>query len=353
MGFQFHKIILSIGVMLALSLQLWAAESDPSTSATPNATNTATQDALLQIQEQLRATQLSLADGLQQSQAMTARIQALEQTMAAQHAADVDLARRSQQWTLTLICIFGVAALAIMSLMVYFQWQAFLHVAEMSTRQTAALPLGDPRLVSAASAVSQLAAPGRAQVESSNSRLLGAVERLERRIRELEHETHVPLAEKNQPAEKPAGQPNPAIPAAVAAQPQVAAAPKNGHANGTNGTPGKSQDTLDREECIANLFSEGQALLNAGEAEKALECFEGALRLFPRHPEALVKKGTALEKLGRLDEAIVCYDQAIESDNALTVAYLQKGGLFNRLARYDEALKCYERALQTQEKKTA
>lgn len=196
----------------------------------------------------------------------------------------------------------------------------------------------------ATATVSQLAAPGRAAVENSNTRLLGAVEKLEQRISELEHTTHSPIGEKNLPAE---------VSAVPVAQSSVSTQSGSTGGNGNGKTNAKSQDTLDREECIANLFSEGQALMNTGEAEKALDCFEVALRLFPKHPEALVKKGTALEKLGRLDEAIVCYDQAIESDNALTVAYLQKGGLFNRLARYDEALKCYERALQTQEKKPA
>ena len=106
----------------------------------------------------------------------------------------------------------------------------------------------------------------------------------------------------------------------------------------------------DREECVANLLAEGQKLIEAHEPEKALECFDMALAMQPKHAEALVKKGGALEKLDRLDEAIACYDRAIEADNSLAIAYLQKGGLFNRLARYDEALQCYEQALRTQEK---
>ena len=92
-------------------------------------------------------------------------------------------------------------------------------------------------------------------------------------------------------------------------------------------------------------------LLDAQDPEKALECFDLALGMEPKHAEALVKKGGALEKLGRTDEAIACYDRAIAANSALTIAHLHKGGLFNRLARYDEALQCYEQALRTQEKK--
>jgi tetratricopeptide (TPR) repeat protein len=344
MGFTINKFLLTAGVIIALGMRLWAADTNSFTaSSAPATTNTDTQNALLQIQEQLRAAQLSLADDLHQSQALTARIDALEQSIAVQHAADVAMAQRAQQWTLALIALFGLAALGILSLMVYFQWKSFLQLAEISARQIAAVNSGDTKALPVVdSAVGQLASPGRVAVESSNARLLGAVEKLEKRILELEHDIQPPLAEKNLA-------PGQADPQKIEPAPATASAPSavNGRANG------KTQDTLDREECIANLFAEGQALMNAGEAEKALECYEVALRLSPRHPEALVKKGAALEKLGRLDEAIVWYDHAIEADNALTVAYLQKGGLFNRLARYDEALRCYERALQTQEKKSA
>ena len=103
---------------------------------------------------------------------------------------------------------------------------------------------------------------------------------------------------------------------------------------------------------ISNPAYGDQSLVGANEPEKALECFDEALGLQPKHAEALVKKGGALEKLGRLDEAIACYDRALEANDGMTIAYLHKGGLFNRMARYDEALQCYEQALRTQEKKT-
>ena len=167
--------------------------------------------------------------------------------------------------------------------------------------------------------VAGLAAPGRVAVESANAHLLGVVERCRKRILELEHAGRAPLGA-----------------SASSAEPE--------HKNGT------ARVSNDRDECIANLLAEGQSLLGDNEPEKALECFDVALGLDPKHAEALVKKGGALEKLGRTDDAIACYDRAIEANGALTIAYLQKGGLFNRMARYDEALQCYEQALHTQEK---
>jgi tetratricopeptide (TPR) repeat protein len=170
----------------------------------------------------------------------------------------------------------------------------------------------------------ELAAPGRAAVELSNARLFGVVERLEKRILELEQTARIPLGDAASPA----------VP-------------------GANGTPPASDGpgAAARDRQVASLLVEGQSLLGANEPEKALERFNQALALHSKHAETLVKKGGALEKLNRLDEAIACYDRAIEADGLMTIAYLHKGGLFNRLARYDEALLCYEQALQTQEKK--
>jgi tetratricopeptide (TPR) repeat protein len=283
----------------------------------------------LQIQEQLHATQLAIDNGRREAEAeaatntaaLTARLQALEQTITDQRASEVEAARKTQQIALFMAGAFGLIGLGIMLLMVYFQWRVFTQLIKITTRQPSALALGSHRALPLVEAANELAAPARAAVESSNARLLGVVERLEKRILELEQIARAPLAE-------------PAAPSAAT----------------TNGSPA---DADDREECVANLITEGQSLLVANEPQKALECFDVALQLQPRHAEALVKKGGALEKLGRLDDAIACYDHAIEADGSMTIAYLHKGGLFNRMARYDEALRCYEQALQTQEKKFA
>ncbi len=312
------------------STRAFAAETDPvSPPPSVEATTQAVVNGYLQIQEQLHATQLAIdnsrreaeAEAATNAAALTARIQALEQTITDQRASEVDAARKTQQIALFMAGAFGLIGLGIMLLMVYFQWRVFTQLIKITTRQPSALALGNHRALPLVEAANELAAPARAAVESSNARLLGVVERLEKRILELEQIARAPLAE-------------PAAPSAA----------------NENGSP---PDANDREECVANLITEGQSLLGANEPQKALECFDVALQLQPKHAEALVKKGGALEKLGRLDDAIACYDHAIEADGSMTIAYLHKGGLFNRMARYDEALRCYEQALQTHEKKFA
>jgi tetratricopeptide (TPR) repeat protein len=279
-----------------------------------------TANGLLQIQQQLHDTQLAIEQNRQQMEAearrnaeeMTARLQSLQQVIAAQRQSEIEAVQKTQQMILVLGVSFGGVGLAVLLLMAYLQWRAVARLAELiSVRQTE-FALDQGRVAPALTAG--------VTVEQSNARLFAMVEHLEKRILELKQVTRAPLAETT----------------------TAAAAP---------GAGSPATTSSDRDECVANLVSEGQSLLSANEPQKALECFEVALGLHPRHPEALVKKGGALEKLGRLDEAIACYDQAIEADGGMTIAYLHKGGLFNRLSRYDEALQCYERALQTQEKK--
>jgi tetratricopeptide (TPR) repeat protein len=267
--------------------------ADETNSISPPPSDATVQNALngyLQIQEQLHATQIALENSREEAAAaaqrnasdMAARIQALEQTIAAQRASDVDSARKTQQLTLMLAGAFGTAGLAVMLLLVYFQWRVVKQLVELPALQPSAFALGNGLAPMPGTSV---------VVEQSSARLFSAVDHLEKRILGLEQAVRVPLGEKKPSATRE----------------------KNGA--GSN----------DREECVANLIAEGQSLLGANEPEKALECFDVALGLNPKHAETLIKKGGVLEKLARLDEAIACYDRAIEADAAMTVAYLQKG----------------------------
>ncbi len=267
------------------------------------ATNDAVASGYFRLQEQLHATQLAMEQGQSAAVAaaksnadvLAARLQSLEQSVAAQRATDSETARKTQQLTLFLAGVFGLAGLGIMLLMGFFQWRAFSQLAEISAHQHAAS--------ANASAVHQLAAPGRATVETSNARLLDVVDQLEKRIHELE-----------------SGQ---------RSLPEIAVAAKPAD----------------------NLLAEGQNFLDANAPEKALECLEKIVSAHPDHALAQVKKALALEKLGRNDEALACYNRALAADGALAIAHLHKGGLLNQMRRYDEALQCYEEALRSQEKK--
>ena len=331
MNFTFRMKIFMVCAGLVFGARLFAADTNSISPPTPDGTAAqSAENGYLQIQAQLHDTQMAIeneraeavAAAQRNSSDMAARLQALEQNIDAQRKSDIESAQKAQELMLSLVAAFGSAGLAIMLLMVYFQWRVVKRLVD--------LPALQPQLLAAAS-VQSPPLIGNA-VGESNAKLFGAVDQLQKRILELEQSARGALAEKNPPATNGSHKISETVSEAKAET-------KNGDST-----------SKDREECVANLIVEGQALMDANNAEKALDCFDVALGLDAKHVEALVKKGGALEKLGRTDEAIACYDRAIEADNAATIAYLQKGGLFNRLARYDEALKCYEMALRTQEK---
>ena len=302
MNLNFKRNLSIAGAAIFLSARLLAAEVSP---ADTNDLSAVTRDEMaknyLQIQEQIHSSQLAIelnqqaAADVARSNAnvLTARLKSLEQSVAAQHVSDADAARKTQQLTMFMAGAFGLTGLGVMVLMVYFQWRAFTQLAQISSRQNAAM--------AGANAVHELAAPGRATVDASNAQLLNVVSRLEQRINELESgQKMLPVL--------------------------------------TNGR-------------LPDLLTEGQQYLDANAPLKALECFDQYLSMHPERAEALVKRAAALEKLGRNDEALACYNRAIAADGTVVVAHLHKGGLLNRLRRYDEALNCYEQALQAQDKK--
>ncbi len=298
MSHHFHRKLIAVGATFFLAVRIFAADTNPPAAVSRDemANN------YLQIQEQIHATQLALEQNQEaamesaQSNAavLAARLQSLEQSVARQRASDADAARKTQQLTLMMAGAFGLAGLGIMLLMVYFQWRAFTQLAQISSRQHAAL--------ANAETVHQLAAPGRATVEASTVQLLNVVGRLEQRINELESGQKL-------------------LPEIGSLKP-------------------------------VDLLAEGQKHLDASAPQKALECFDKFLAAHPAHADALVRRAMALEKLGRDDEALNGYNRAIAADGALVIAHLHKGGLLNRLRRYDEALNCYEQALLGQEKKS-
>jgi len=294
------------GVFLAT--QLFAADTNE-WATPPGVTREEVANNYLHIQEQIHESQLAIqktqqaaldaaksnSDALAaHADALAARLQSLEDTVTKQRASDAEAARKTQQSTLFLAGAFGLAGLGIMLLMVYFQWRAFTQLAQLSSPQHNALSNGN--------AIHQLAAPGRATVETANAQLLSVVDRLEQRIHELESGQKM-------------------LPEIVTPKP-------------------------------SDLLTEGQKHLDANVPLKALECFDKFLTAHPERAEGLVKRAAALEKLGREDEALQCYNRAIAADGSLVIAHLHKGGLLNRLRRYDEALNCYEQALLAQEKKT-
>lgn len=275
----------------------------------------------LQLQEQLHSAMLTLeqsrrdAEVAARSNAQTIadRLNLIEQTLTVQRRQEAEAVQSSNRTLLVMGGCFGALGLLGVVLMSWFQLRAMNRLASVASALPA-LQLPAP------GAAGALEAGNGSVVETSNTRLLGAIERLEKRVLDMER-------------------------TAPALLPAEGTAPANGAAK-----PGEPLDPVQAEkaERISLLLGKGQTLLNLDQPENALACFEEALGIDANHAEALVKKGAALERLKRLEEAIECYNRAIAVNNSMTLAYLCKGGIFNQLERFSEALECYEQALRTQ-----
>jgi tetratricopeptide (TPR) repeat protein len=198
-----------------------------------------------------------------------------------------------------------------------FQWRAVNRIAEADARRVQSnglVTLGDllPDGV------------GTEATASANRRLMTAIDRIERRILELENTA------------------SPAQPDAAAETPRKI----SGHGAEPHRLAGAPGPRSDR---IALLLAKGRSLLTTSKPAEALACYDEILALDATHADAWLRKGVALERLTRDPEAVTAYDRAIALDPKMALAYLHKGGVCQRLARHEEAVACYERALQVEE----
>ncbi len=308
-------------------------------AADPSVTMTAPQDAsgsndtlraLLQLQQELHETQLAIERNnleaknatIQDAAAMSNRLAAIEESVRNQHASEVDAARSTNRLLLAVIGVFAAIGFIAALFTAYFQVRAVNRLTDISTALSTGRGLAFP--ATAALGLTENGSLSNGSVEQTNSRLVGLIQRLEKRVIELEQSTGTPLKE----ALNGNGEPQ--------LHPELA----------LDSIPTEKADR------ITQLIERGQALLSE-QPEEAVRSFDEVLAIEPNNAEALVKKGTALEKLRHPQEALECYDRAIAADSTLTIAYLHKGGLCSRLEKYSEAMECYERALHTQEKKRA
>ncbi len=291
----------------------------------PEAPLLSTQDSqrsLLEIQEQIHNAQLAIEKSRSETEsAVASNSKILEARFERMDAERIELLREIQHSDKIVLTVAGViifVAILILIASAGLQWATIRRITEATAQIHAGqslqhLSLGDGQLFSTQA------------LEQSNTRFLDMIERLEKRIGEIE--TGKQLTNANGEA--------------------------NGHVNGqankdleNHGATASSTASQ-----IRMLLGKGQTLLKLDQSEAALECLDELLAIDPGNLEALIKKGAALERLQRLPEAVACYDQVISRDSSMTIAYLYKGAVFNRMERHSEALECYELALKSRQKK--
>jgi len=283
-------------------------------SASASAITTAQADALLRsivlMQEQLHTTEREVQQAREEAATASRRTaELLNERLNFLEGRQLEAMQNSSRLTLMIVgLIAGIACVAVI-LTGWLQSRAVTRLSQIS-RQLDLLPaLAVPAVHRQIAAGDPL--PPTAAVLSATETLSGSMDRLKKRVDELEH-------------------------TANGSGPQPLA-PQNGSASNAR---------------IATIVAKGQTLLNMDHPEEALACFDEAIALDARSIEAWIKKGTAFERLQRIDDALAAYDKAIEADESTATAYLFKAGVFNRQKRYAEALQCYERALQVQRSRT-
>jgi tetratricopeptide (TPR) repeat protein len=315
-----------------------AADGSAKTAEAAVISNQAALRSTLEIQEQLhnlqvadeKARRQAEADYAQSQQLLNERLGAIETALASQHVEGLQEIQHSNDMVLIASGIFACFGFLVLILSALLQWQMVNRIKAMAAALPTAQGLG------AGGERGALGAGGEAHllpgggVARPTAEFLGAIERLEKRINEMETSVHPQHAL----AEGGSG--------------------KGGSlelaASSENGKEPVSPESREKAKTISVLLGRGQTQLKLDQPEAALASFDEALALDPEHTDAMLKRGAALERLQRLNEAIECYDRAIAVDSSMTMAYLHKGGVFNRLERYSEALECYEQALRSQEK---
>ena len=105
--------------------------------------------------------------------------------------------------------------------------------------------------------------------------------------------------------------------------------------------PGASFDAVYAQAATATATAAA-----AGDFERAVELYDQAIALNPRHAEAYYKRGNALKNFGRLKAAVLSYDQAIERQSDYAYAYCNRGVVQQALGLTAEALSSYARAIE-------
>lgn len=280
---------------------------------------------------------------------LVGRLTAIEQRLVEQQTNTTAMLLRSNQSVLTVAAIlggfglFGILGAAIVLV------RAFNRFSDVMLTLPMGQQLGHGMAVNAL-AMDDLHPASANALEQVSARFLGALEQLEKRVRELEVEPGALNASITTP-----------LPDNGNVKTNINTPPANTLSNAgveipmsAPGAVASSESNPDKEpeerRRILKLLVEGESLLHGDNFEDALGRFEEALAIDPRNSEALIKRGMTLERLQRMDAALESYDRAIATNGSLTLAYLHKGAICNRLQRYREALECYERALQAEQK---
>jgi hypothetical protein len=189
------------------------AESNPPLSAATNQmTQTNSQEltrAYMQLQEQIRTTQLAIEQGRQETrlaaaqtaEALSKSLQSVQETFDAQRARDLEAMRSSNQVMLIVVGTFAAMSFLSMLMMSYFQWRMSKGLAGISAALSPALSLGVGSAVPAFVPVREPYLPLPETPEQREWRI--RAEEQQQQEQQQEQEQAEPAEEPSGPAQRP------------------------------------------------------------------------------------------------------------------------------------------------------
>ena len=112
-----------------------------------------------------------------------------------------------------------------------------------------------------------------------------------------------------------------------------------------DGLEGYSEDLRNCNKAV-DFLTNGRAYFRTGNYNKAIECFENAIKLKPDFAEAYELMGYTYSFRGDYDTAIGFYKMAIKYKPDFQAAYYDMGGTYLKQGNYGMAINCYETAIK-------
>jgi tetratricopeptide (TPR) repeat protein len=101
-------------------------------------------------------------------------------------------------------------------------------------------------------------------------------------------------------------------------------------------------------ESYRTWYQRGLFLLEAKHHERALDCFDQALRLDAAQPDVWYTRGEVLANLGQYPEALTCFDQSLVLQAESCKAWVFRAVVLFHLQQFADAVTSCDRALALQ-----
>jgi len=80
--------------------------------------------------------------------------------------------------------------------------------------------------------------------------------------------------------------------------------------------------------------------------QKEIECYEAALRIDPKHVNALNNLGVAYENLGNFQKAVECYEAVLRINPLDAEVWANLGIAYGKFGKFQKEIECYKTALR-------